>query len=66
VNWEHVPVTVDPTRFRTSRWSAIGVIAVNRMPGDRAASAKLYRLHQFAVQEIHTLRDALVAAAVQL
>jgi hypothetical protein len=36
------------------------------MPGDRAASAKLYGLRQCAGREIHTLRDGLVAAPVQL
>jgi len=66
VNWEHVPVTVDPARFCSSRWRAIGVTPANQMPWDRAASAKLYRLHQCAGREIHTLRDALVAAPVQL
>jgi hypothetical protein len=66
VNWEHVPVTVDPARFCLSRWRAIGLTPANQTPGDRAVSAKLYRLHPCAGQEIHTLRDALVAAPVKL
>jgi hypothetical protein len=66
VNWEHVPGTVDPTRFRTARWRAIAITVANQMPGDRAASGKLCRLDQCAGQEIHTLRDTLVVVAVQL
>jgi DNA-directed RNA polymerase specialized sigma24 family protein len=47
VNPEHVSVTDDPARFRTTRWSAILVAAESRMPGSQAALAELCRLYWY-------------------
>jgi RNA polymerase sigma factor (sigma-70 family) len=47
VNSEHVSVTDDPARFRTTRWSAILVAAEIRMPGCQAALAELCQLYWY-------------------
>jgi RNA polymerase sigma factor (sigma-70 family) len=47
VNLEHVSVTDDPARFRTTRWSAILVAAESRIPGSQAALAELCRLYWY-------------------
>lgn len=47
MNLEHVSVTDDPARFRTTRWSAILVAAESRIPGGQAALAELCRLYWY-------------------
>jgi RNA polymerase sigma factor (sigma-70 family) len=63
VNPEHLSVTVDPARFRTTRWSAILVAAESQMPGSQSALTELcrlywYPLYAFARRRGHEPPDA--------
>jgi RNA polymerase sigma factor (sigma-70 family) len=63
VDPEHAPVTDDPARFRTTRWSAILIAAESQMPGSQAALAELcrlywYPLYAFARRRGHGPHDA--------
>jgi RNA polymerase sigma factor (sigma-70 family) len=63
VNPEHLSVSADPARFRTTRWSAILVAAESQMPGSGAALTELcrlywYPLYAFARRRGHEPPDA--------
>ncbi|MBV9998903.1 MAG: sigma-70 family RNA polymerase sigma factor [Verrucomicrobia bacterium] len=47
MNPEHAPITDDPARFCTTRWSAILVAAQSQLPGSQAALSELCRLYWY-------------------